>query len=109
TGAATAGGGTAATASGGKVAVAGAGAGAGGAAATVTVASRGAADGGAAGGGTPSEILHRKLDEGMALHKEKRYAEAAAAFEAAVQLAPTNVLAANNLGFTYFKLERFAD
>jgi tetratricopeptide (TPR) repeat protein len=69
------------------------------------------ADAGAAadGGGTPAESLRRTLDDGLALHKQKRFAEAAVAFEAAARLAPTSVLAANNLGFTYFKLERFAD
>jgi peptidoglycan/xylan/chitin deacetylase (PgdA/CDA1 family)/uncharacterized caspase-like protein len=77
------------------------------------IALRGAGAADAGGGGSdadsPADQLRRKLDEGLALHKDKRFAEAAAAFEAATRLAPTNVLAANNLGFAYFKLERFGD
>jgi len=80
---------------------------------TTAIALRGAGAADAGGGGgdadSPADQLRRKLDEGLALHKDKRFAEAAAAFEAATRLAPTNVLAANNLGFAYFKLERFAD
>jgi tetratricopeptide (TPR) repeat protein len=53
--------------------------------------------------------LRSKLDEGLALIKEKKLLEAAAAFEEATRIAPANVLAANNLGFTYYKLGRFAD
>ena len=48
-------------------------------------------------------------DRGMALYREKRYADAAAAFEEAVRLGPRNALAANNAGFTYFKMKRYAD
>jgi Flp pilus assembly protein TadD len=83
----------------------------GGAPVAVALAVRGvtADAGGPDAGSTPAEQLRRALDEGLALHKQKRFAEAAAAFEVAARLAPTNVLAANNLGFTYFKLERYAD
>jgi uncharacterized caspase-like protein len=48
-------------------------------------------------------------DRGMALYREKRYPEAAAAFEEAVRLVPRNALAANNAGFTYFKMKRYTD
>ena len=51
----------------------------------------------------------REVERGMGLFREKRYDEAAQAFEAALKINPNHVLAANNLGFTYFKLERFAD
>jgi peptidoglycan/xylan/chitin deacetylase (PgdA/CDA1 family)/uncharacterized caspase-like protein len=51
----------------------------------------------------------REVERGMGLFRERRYAEAAQAFEAALKINPNHVLAANNLGFTYFKLDRFAD
>lgn len=60
-------------------------------------------------GASADDLVRRKLDEGMALHKEKKLAEAADAFLDVTRLAPSNVLAANNLGFTYYKLGRFAD
>lgn len=48
-------------------------------------------------------------DRGMTLYREKRYPEAAAAFEEAVRLSPRNALAANNAGFTYFKMKRYSE
>jgi tetratricopeptide (TPR) repeat protein len=51
----------------------------------------------------------REVERGMGLFRERRYAEAAQAFEAALKINPNHVLAANNLGFTYFRLDRFAD
>ena len=45
----------------------------------------------------------------MSLYREKRYDEAARAFEGVVRVRPGQVMATNNLGFTYFKLGRMAD
>ena len=45
-------------------------------------------------------------DRGMALFREKRYADALKAFLEATRLNPSNALAANNVGFTYYKLEQ---
>jgi peptidoglycan/xylan/chitin deacetylase (PgdA/CDA1 family)/uncharacterized caspase-like protein len=51
----------------------------------------------------------REMERGMSLYREKRYEEAAQAFEAALQLNSNHVLAANNLGFTYVKMGRLSD
>jgi peptidoglycan/xylan/chitin deacetylase (PgdA/CDA1 family)/Flp pilus assembly protein TadD len=51
----------------------------------------------------------REIQRGMSLFREKRYDEAAGAFEAALKVRPDDVLATNNLGFTYFKLGRLPD
>ena len=51
----------------------------------------------------------REVDRGMGLFREKRYPEAAQAFEMALKYNPNNVLAANNLGFTYVKMERLPE
>jgi peptidoglycan/xylan/chitin deacetylase (PgdA/CDA1 family) len=48
-------------------------------------------------------------DRGMALYREKRYAEALDAFLAATKADPRSALAANNAGFAYFRLGRHAE
>jgi tetratricopeptide (TPR) repeat protein len=48
-------------------------------------------------------------DRGMALYREKRYAEALEAFLAATRTDPRSALAANNTGFAYFRLGRHAE
>ena len=48
-------------------------------------------------------------DRGMLLFREKKYAEALAAFQEAVKRSPANALAANNVGFPYYKLGRYAE
>jgi peptidoglycan/xylan/chitin deacetylase (PgdA/CDA1 family)/uncharacterized caspase-like protein len=60
----------------------------------------------AADDGDPSR---REVQRGMSLFREKRYDEAAHAFEGVLRLHPGHVLATNNLGFTYFKLGRIDD
>jgi peptidoglycan/xylan/chitin deacetylase (PgdA/CDA1 family)/uncharacterized caspase-like protein len=54
-------------------------------------------------------FARQEVDRGMGLFREKRYQEAAEAFESALKANPNNVLAANNLGFTYVKLERLPE
>ena len=58
---------------------------------------------------TSATDSRREVDKGMGLFREKRYPEAAQAFEVALKYNPNNVLAANNLGFTYVKLERLPE
>lgn len=48
-------------------------------------------------------------DQGLQFYREKRYAEAEAAFTEALKLRPDFALAANNLGFVFFKQEKFAE
>ena len=57
----------------------------------------------------PGEEVRREVQRGMSLYREKRYEEAARAFEGALRVHPGHVMATNNLGFTYFKLGRTAD
>ena len=45
----------------------------------------------------------------MQLYKEKQYAQAEAAFTEALKYRPDFGLAANNLGFVYFKQDKFAE
>jgi peptidoglycan/xylan/chitin deacetylase (PgdA/CDA1 family)/uncharacterized caspase-like protein len=54
-------------------------------------------------------LSRQETDRGMGLFRERRYQEAAQAFESALRSNPNNVLAANNLGFTYVKLERLPE
>jgi len=54
-------------------------------------------------------LFHDIHDRGMGLFRERRYQEAAQAFESALKSNPNNVLAANNLGFTYVKLDRLPE
>ncbi|HEX3903461.1 MAG TPA: polysaccharide deacetylase family protein [Polyangia bacterium] len=53
-----------------------------------------------------NEQIRREVQRGMSLFREKRYDEAARAFEGVVRVRPGQVMATNNLGFTYFKLGR---
>jgi peptidoglycan/xylan/chitin deacetylase (PgdA/CDA1 family)/uncharacterized caspase-like protein/predicted negative regulator of RcsB-dependent stress response len=46
-------------------------------------------------------------DRGTVLFREKRYAEALAAFQDAAKQNPSNALSANNVGFAFFKLEQY--
>jgi peptidoglycan/xylan/chitin deacetylase (PgdA/CDA1 family)/uncharacterized caspase-like protein len=84
--------------------------------------SAGAPDGGGATAATPPAIaavtsdaeaanaeVRGELARGMSLYREKRYDEAARAFESVLRLRPGHVLATNNLAFTYFKLGRNDD
>jgi peptidoglycan/xylan/chitin deacetylase (PgdA/CDA1 family)/uncharacterized caspase-like protein len=54
-------------------------------------------------------LSRQEVDRGMGLFRERRYQDAAQAFESALQANPNNVLAANNLGFTYVKLDRLLE
>ena len=58
---------------------------------------------------TSATDSRREVDRGMGLFREKRYPEAAQAFEMALKYNSNNVLAANNLGFTYVKMERLPE
>jgi peptidoglycan/xylan/chitin deacetylase (PgdA/CDA1 family)/uncharacterized caspase-like protein/TolA-binding protein len=85
----------------------------------------GAANGARAAAGTPevgvpppvvgaradatNDVVRREVQRGMSLYREKRYDEAARAFEGVLRLRPGHVMATNNLAFTYFKLGRTAD
>ena len=51
----------------------------------------------------------REVDRGMGLFREKRYPEAVQAFATALKYKPDNVLAANNLGFTYVKMDQLPE
>ena len=83
--------------------------------AAATVALRGGPpDGGAAvapiaAAVDPAESPRAEIQRGMSLYREKRYDEAAKVFEHVLANRPTHVMAANNLGFTYFKLGRLED
>jgi peptidoglycan/xylan/chitin deacetylase (PgdA/CDA1 family)/uncharacterized caspase-like protein len=56
---------------------------------------------------TPPEQAQKALDKGLALYREKKYAEALAAFQEAYGFNPSNAQVANNIGFIYYKLEEF--
>ena len=51
----------------------------------------------------PRVAAQRDNDRGLALYRERRYDEAEAAFTEALKLQPGFALAANNLGFIYWK------
>jgi tetratricopeptide (TPR) repeat protein len=57
----------------------------------------------------PADSVRGEVQRGMSLYREKRYEEAAKAFENVLAMRPGHVMATNNLGFTYFKLGRFED
>jgi len=57
----------------------------------------------------PRLAAQRANDRGLQLFREKRYAEAEAAFTEALKLRPDFALAANNLGYVYFKQDKFAE
>jgi len=48
-------------------------------------------------------------DRGLAMYRQKNYAEAVEAFLAALALNPAHAGAANNLGFTYYKMGRYIE
>jgi len=58
---------------------------------------------------TSATDSRREADRAMGLFRERRYPEAAQAFELALKYNPNNILAANNLGFTYVKMERLPE
>ncbi len=55
------------------------------------------------------QLAQRANDRGLQLYKEKRYAEAEAAFTEALRQRPDFALAANNLGFIYFRQQKFPE
>jgi peptidoglycan/xylan/chitin deacetylase (PgdA/CDA1 family)/TolA-binding protein len=57
----------------------------------------------------PAEVARRHSDRGMALYREKKYAEAIAEFRTAATLDPSDAQAANNVGFVHFKLGEYAE
>jgi peptidoglycan/xylan/chitin deacetylase (PgdA/CDA1 family)/uncharacterized caspase-like protein len=63
----------------------------------------------AAGPLDPSDEARRQVGLAMSLYREKHYDEAARAFEAALAQKPDHVVAANNLGFTYYKLGKLPE
>jgi len=84
------------------------------AAATVALASGAKTDAGApvvpiAAATEPVDSVRGEVQRGMSLYREKRYEEAAKAFEHVLAMRPGHVMATNNLGFTYFKLGRTED
>ncbi len=48
-------------------------------------------------------------EKGLALFREKQYAQAEAAFAQALKLRPDFALAANNLGFVYYRQDKFTE
>jgi peptidoglycan/xylan/chitin deacetylase (PgdA/CDA1 family)/uncharacterized caspase-like protein len=48
-------------------------------------------------------------EKGLALFREKQYAQAETAFAEALKLRPDFALAANNLGFVYYRQDKFAE
>jgi uncharacterized caspase-like protein len=62
-----------------------------------------------ADGAPPAPTSADANDRGMALFREKRYAEALIAFKDAAARSPSSALAANNVGFTFYKLGRFQE
>jgi peptidoglycan/xylan/chitin deacetylase (PgdA/CDA1 family)/uncharacterized caspase-like protein len=59
--------------------------------------------------GDAGDQTRREVQRAMSLYREKRYQEAAQAFESVLKLHPGHVMATNNLGFVYFKLGRLDD
>ena len=55
------------------------------------------------------QLAQRANEQGLQLYREKRYAEAEAAFTEALKQRPDFGLAANNLGFVYFKQDKYAE
>jgi peptidoglycan/xylan/chitin deacetylase (PgdA/CDA1 family)/uncharacterized caspase-like protein len=58
---------------------------------------------------TPAALARRHADRGMALYREKRYAEALAEFKTAATLDATDAQATNNVGFVHFKLGEYTE
>lgn len=57
----------------------------------------------------PRVAAQRANDRGLQLYRERRYDEAEAAFTEALKLQPRFALAANNLGFIYFKRGKWVE
>ncbi len=57
----------------------------------------------------PKDTAARHITQGNALFKEKRYPEALSEFLAATKMDPGNAQATNNVGFTYYKMDKFDD
>ena len=57
----------------------------------------------------PAETARRHSDRGMALYREKQYAEAIAEFKTAASLDPADAQAANNVGFVHFHRGEYAE
>ena len=55
----------------------------------------------------PPATANAHLNKGQTLFEEKRYAEAADEFLAALKLNPKSALAANDAGFMYYKMSKF--
>jgi uncharacterized caspase-like protein len=59
----------------------------------------------------PGVVLPRTaaqhIDRGVVLFRERRYDDAQKEFLEALRLSPSNALAANNVGYTYAKMERY--
>jgi len=59
--------------------------------------------------GSSKQMAQRANDLGLLHYREKRYAEAEAAFTEALKHRPEFALAANNLGFVYLKQQKYAE
>ncbi|MFC0349514.1 polysaccharide deacetylase family protein [Undibacterium danionis] len=59
--------------------------------------------------GSSKQMAQRANDLGLVHYREKRYAEAEAAFTEALKYRPEFALAANNLGFVYLKQQKYAE
>jgi peptidoglycan/xylan/chitin deacetylase (PgdA/CDA1 family)/Tfp pilus assembly protein PilF len=59
--------------------------------------------------GSSKQMAQRANDLGLLQYREKRYAEAEAAFTEALKHKPDFALAANNLGFVFFKQQKYAE
>jgi peptidoglycan/xylan/chitin deacetylase (PgdA/CDA1 family)/uncharacterized caspase-like protein len=59
----------------------------------------------------PGAVLPRTaaqhIDRGVVLFRERRYGDAQKEFLEALRLSPSNALAANNVGYTYAKMEQY--
>lgn len=55
------------------------------------------------------QMAQRANDQGLQFYREKKYAEAEAAFTEALKHRPEFALAANNLGFVYFRQSKYAE
>jgi peptidoglycan/xylan/chitin deacetylase (PgdA/CDA1 family)/uncharacterized caspase-like protein len=58
---------------------------------------------------TPAEKAHQALLQGLARFREKKYAEALAAFNESYALQPSNAQVANNIGFVYYSTDQPAE
>lgn len=58
---------------------------------------------------TPAEEARDLINEGLVRYREKKLDDALGLFLRAFELQPSNALAANNVGFAYYKLGRYAE